>query len=144
MRRGFTLVELAIVMLLVGILGAVAAPRLLDNSGLAERAAADELRGLLRTSRQIAAVHERDVCVLVTAADARAVYTSGTGCDPALPVQGPAGQGALRVAAPNGMVFGGDASIRFTPRGALSPQVNRRVTLRARQWLVHADTGSVS
>ena len=46
-RRGFTLVEITVVIVLIGIVASVAAPRLLERSALDERAAADALRGLL-------------------------------------------------------------------------------------------------
>ena len=144
MRRGFTLVEITIVIALIGIVAAVAAPRLLDRSALDEHAAAEALRGLLRSSRAIAIAQERDICVQVSAADVRAVYVGAAGCDPARPVQGAGGQGPLRLAAPAGLVFGGDTQLRFTPRGQLTPPIDGRVTLGGRMWRVERLTGNVT
>ncbi|MBL8342578.1 MAG: prepilin-type N-terminal cleavage/methylation domain-containing protein [Rubrivivax sp.] len=142
-RRGFTLVELLITISLLGILATVAMPRLLDRSALDERAAADELRAVLRTSRAVALAQERDVCVLVTPATVRAVYAGPAGCDPARPLTAAGAQAPLAVAAPNGLAFGGDAQLRFTARGQLVPAVDGRVALAARIWRVDRLTGSV-
>ncbi len=146
LARGFTLVELVMVMTLLGVISALAVPRLLGGAGggLQEKAAFDEVRALLRTSRQVAATREREVCVLVSAAQVRAVYAGAAGCDPTQAVAGPGGQGPLQVAAPQGMAFGGNAVLRFTPRGALTPLADGRVNLGTRQWLVNAATGTVS
>ncbi len=144
--RGFTLVELVLVMTLLSLISALAVPRLLSGAGggLQERAAFDEVRALLRTSRQVATTREREVCVLVSANQVSAVYTSAAGCDPAQTVAGAGGQGALRVLAPQGMAFSGSAVLRFSARGALTPLADGRITLGPRQWLIHAATGTVS
>lgn len=144
LRRGFTLVELLIAISLVGILATVAVPRLLERSALDERAAADELRALLRASRSLALAQERDVCVLVAAARVRAVYVGPGGCDPARPVGSAGSSDPLAVAAPAGLAFGGDAQLRFTLRGQLTPFVDGRVTLGNRLWRVDRLTGSVT
>ncbi|MCW5632056.1 MAG: prepilin-type N-terminal cleavage/methylation domain-containing protein [Rubrivivax sp.] len=144
MARGFTIVEITIAIVLLGLLGSLAAPRVLDRSALAERAAADEVRALLRTSRQVAVAQERDVCVLVSALVVSAVYTGAAGCDATRPVAGAGGQGPLRVAAPTGLAFSGDAMLRFDARGRLLPSATRRVTLGTRTWVVEPATGAVS
>lgn len=143
MRRGFTLVELTMVMVLVGVLATIAAPRLLERNALDEHAAAETLRGLLRSSRAVAIAQEREVCVLVAAATVRAVYAGPLGCDATRPLAGAGGQAEMRIAAPAGLAFGGDAIVRFGARGQLVPAADRRVTLGTRQWLVERRTGVV-
>lgn len=140
--RGFTVVELVVVISLMGVLSALAMPRLLDRGGLAERGAADELRAVLRSARQLAIVQGREVCLVVGAARASAVYVSGGACDTARPVPAPAGAGALAVDAPAGLAFGGDAQVRFSARGHLVPMVDRRVTLGTRQVRIERSTGA--
>lgn len=144
MRRGFTIVEITIVMVLIGVLSALAAPRLLDRRGIEERAAADELRALLRSARGIARAQEREICVLVAPADVRVLHVSGGACDAARPVLGAGGQGALRIAAPAGLAFTGDPLIRFTARGQLTPSLDRRAGIGTRLWRVERSTGTVS
>ena len=50
-QSGFTLIELVLVLVLIGILGAVAAPRLMVSSQFEERLQADKLVGLLRQAQ---------------------------------------------------------------------------------------------
>lgn len=51
LSRGFTLIELVLVIMLVGILSAVAAPRLMVGSQFEDRLQADKLVGLLRQAQ---------------------------------------------------------------------------------------------
>lgn len=143
-RRGFTIVELTIVIVLIGVLSALAAPRLLDRRALDERAAADELRALLRSARAIAMAQERDICIVVAPADVRVLHVSGGACDATRPVQGPGGQGDLRIGAPAGLAFTGDALIRFDARGRLTPAQDRRAGIGSRLWRVERSTGAVT
>lgn len=53
-RRGFTLIELIMVIVIIGALAAVAMPRFFDMRGDAERAAIDGFVGALRSAQQIA------------------------------------------------------------------------------------------
>ena len=132
------------VMALIATLSALAVPRLLDRGALAERGAADELRALLRSSRQLAIMQERDICVLVAPAGVRSVYVSANACDAARPVPAAAGAGPLAIAAPPGVAFGGDALVRFGTRGQLVPAADRNVTLGTRQIRVERGTGAAS
>jgi MSHA pilin protein MshC len=54
--RGFTLLELVMVISILGIVGAVALPRMLESSDLNERGYANELASSLRIAQRIAAV----------------------------------------------------------------------------------------
>jgi MSHA pilin protein MshC len=67
--RGFTLVELVLVMTIAGVLAAVAAPRMLDRSAFQTRGGAAEIRTALRYAQKLAIAKNREVCVT----------TSGTG-----------------------------------------------------------------
>lgn len=61
--RGATLLELVFVLALAGILAAVAAPRLIDRSGLQLAAAERELTAGLRLAQRLALTKNREVCV---------------------------------------------------------------------------------
>jgi len=61
-NRGFTIVELVAVIAIIAVLGAFAAPLLLNGAGpLAERGYADELASTLRVARSVAVATSCDV-----------------------------------------------------------------------------------
>lgn len=65
-QRGFTLVELVMTMIIVGIIGAIAAPRFFDNDVFQERGAADQIRAALRYGQKIAVAQRRNVNVNIS------------------------------------------------------------------------------
>jgi MSHA pilin protein MshC len=65
---GFTLIELVAVLVIMGIVAAVAAPRLLSNAAFNERGYADEIAASLRYARRIAVASACNVRFTVTAA----------------------------------------------------------------------------
>lgn len=136
--------ELMLVMVVASILGALAVARLSDRQALEQRAAAEELRALLRSARATALAQERDVCVVVAPGLVRAVYAGAAGCDLARPLGAPAGNGEMRIAAPTGLAFGGDPVVRFSARGSLVPAADRQILLGTQGWRIERSTGSVS
>jgi MSHA pilin protein MshC len=65
-QRGFTLVELVTVMVIVGILAAVTAPRFFSERPFADRGYADELAAALRNAQKVAVASGCWVSVNVT------------------------------------------------------------------------------
>ena len=61
---GFTLVELVVVMVLIGILGAVASARFFDSAGFDAAAYTDQSRSLLRYAQKVAVAQHRPVFVV--------------------------------------------------------------------------------
>ena len=61
--RGFTLVELIIVIVLLGVLAVVAAPRIFNNTDFYARGFHDETMALLRYAQKTAIAQRRTVCV---------------------------------------------------------------------------------
>ena len=66
--RGFTIIELLVVLMVTALLATLAAPRLTDRSALQERGARDQLRTMIAHSRRVAMTQQREVCVLTTPA----------------------------------------------------------------------------
>lgn len=68
-QRGFTLIELIMVMVVVGILAVFAAPRFFDANVFKSRGFADQVQATLRYAQKEAIAQHRNVCVAMTASD---------------------------------------------------------------------------
>ena len=67
--RAFSLVELVLVLVLVGILAAFAIPRFADHNAFAAAGFASQLSATLQHARKTAVAMRRNVCVVLSAAD---------------------------------------------------------------------------
>ena len=65
--RGFTLVELITVMVVIGIMAVAALPRFLDNNVFDARGFFDETKSLLRYAQKASVAQRRTVCVALSA-----------------------------------------------------------------------------
>jgi MSHA pilin protein MshC len=74
--RGFTLVELVTVMMIIAIMAFSALPRFFDRSGFDARGFFDETQALLRYAQKSAVAQRRTVCVAVGAAGVTATIAS--------------------------------------------------------------------
>ena len=77
-KRGFTLVELIVVILLTGILSISIAPRFFAVSSYEDRKAADELLTALRHTQQMAMNRGGDIQLLLTATNFTVQLSGGT------------------------------------------------------------------
>ena len=68
-QRGFTLIELIMVMVVVGILAVFVAPRFFDANVFKSRGFADQVQATLRYAQKEAIAQHRNVCVAMTASD---------------------------------------------------------------------------
>jgi len=117
---GFTLVELVAVLVIIGIVAAVAAPRLFDNAVFTERGYADEIAASLRYARRIAIASDCNVRFTVNAAGysaAQPTVRCNTGGAWGVAVQS-SDRRALANATPAGVAVGA-AVIEFRPAGGL-------------------------
>jgi prepilin-type N-terminal cleavage/methylation domain-containing protein len=75
--RGFTLVELVLVLIVVGALGAVAMPRMMDLTAWRLRAYSDELQAQTQAMQRLALVQRRPVVASFDTTGASFAYASG-------------------------------------------------------------------
>ncbi len=137
------MVELIVVMLVMAVLAAVAAPRLSERNSLQERGFRDELKGMIEHSRKLATAQQRDVCLLLSATQVRAVYAAGGLCTAAAPVAQPAGTAPYVLTVPAGVTLGGATQLRFNPRGQPVPNANANISLGSLALSVSRETGFV-
>ncbi|WP_170285796.1 pilus assembly FimT family protein [Propionivibrio limicola] len=123
---GFTLVELIVILVLVGILSVAIIPRFADRQTFDTRGAFDEVSSSLRFARQQAVAQRRQVCVAVTSGGLGVTQASSpppAACDGRAVVD-PATGAALSVAMPDGVSLAANgataalpATIRFDALG---------------------------
>ncbi|MYN20478.1 prepilin-type N-terminal cleavage/methylation domain-containing protein [Rugamonas sp. FT107W] len=88
---GFTLVELVTVLVVVGVLGAFAAPRFFQRQGFDAVAYTDQMRALLRYGQKIAIAQGRNVFVRLNGSSAALCYDAA--CTAHLPPAGGSNSG---------------------------------------------------
>jgi MSHA pilin protein MshC len=66
MARGFTMIELVVVIVLMGILGAVATARYFDSAGFDASTYTEQTRSMLRYAQKVAVAQHRNVYVVFT------------------------------------------------------------------------------
>ncbi len=141
--RGFTLIELIVVLLLVGVLALTALPRFFDTRDFTGRGFYDELNGAVRFARATALASGCAVQVRITASPAGyALFQRATDCTTgaftrALPH--PTQSGDFAAAAPAGISVSA-ATLTFDARGRADANVTVTVA-GSRTFDVIAATG---
>lgn len=121
------MVELILVMVIAGILAAVAVPRLVGRNSFDTRGFTDQLAATLRFAQKLAIAQRRDVFVQLTTSAATLCYDAG--CAGLAP--GPGGEKPYTVTAPGGVAIASavgalafDAAGRPNTAALLDIQVN--------------------
>ncbi len=115
-QSGFTLVELVVVILLVGILSAVAIPRFFKTSGFTERNATEEILIAFRYAQQLAMSRSGNIQMVIDGNNYR-IQEVGP---PITIVANPNGAGNYSVNLPGG-ITASNTTITFDSLGRPSP-----------------------
>lgn len=142
-RQGFTLIELVMVVILVGIIALTAVPRFFDRSVFESRGFADQVQASLRYAQKIAVAQRRFACVAFTATTVTLTTDTSSACAPgtALPA---AGSANYVITAPSGVTLTGPpAGFYFDALGRPSGARTIAIAGVANNIVVEAETGYV-
>ncbi len=78
-QRGFTLIELVMVIVIAGILAVVVAPRMFDANVFKSRGFADQVQATLRYAQKAAIAQRRNVCVTMAASSIKLMIANAPG-----------------------------------------------------------------
>ena len=102
-QRGFTLVELIMTMVIVGILAVAVAPRLFDTNVFQSRGFADQVQASMRYAQKEAIAQRRFVCAAFT--NNSITFTIGATAACGTPLVSPTGEASYVINAPSGITF---------------------------------------
>jgi MSHA pilin protein MshC len=151
--RGFSLIELVSVIVVVGVLAAVAIPRFVGVDSFASRGFADEAIGVVRYAQKTAIAWRATVFVCISANEVRAI--SNSNCGAPVTLKHPATGGDLVATAPTGVtatagVCPAITTVSFSFDGEGRPSAATTINLcstiagdPARRINVEAETGYV-
>jgi MSHA pilin protein MshC len=152
LNQGFTLVELVMTMVIIGIMGAVVAPRFFSASVFQSRGFADQMQANLRYAQKMASAQNHFVCVtFATTSITLSLDTTAPGnthlaatC-PGSNLVSPSGQTPYTVTAPGAVTLSGATSFYFDTLGKPSFATTQTIAVSgyATPVTVEAETGYV-
>ena len=143
--HGFTIVELIMVMIITGVMAAVVAPRLMDNSDFKARGFADQVQASLRYAQKTAIAQRRFVCAAFTSGSITLTINTTATC-PGGALASPDGNPTYVVTASSGTTFSTvPTDFSFDALGRPGPNAQQiiSVTGAASTITVEAETGYV-
>lgn len=148
-NRGYTIVEVLLVVVILGILGTIAGPRFFDNDAFDERAYYDELVTALRYAQKTAVASGCPVRVAVGVASyalAQQAVSSGH-CDVAdatfpVPVRLPTGE-TMSGTAPIGITTAPTTTFTYSALGRTNLGADQALTVGSRTLTIQAESGFV-
>ena len=148
-NAGFTVIELVFVIVIIGVLGAIAGPRFFNNSAFSERAYYDELANAVRYAQKVAVASGCRVRVNLAATtyDLSQQTALGGHCDSAditfpVPVLLANGQTASGVA-PSGVTAAPAVIIIYDALGRTNLASDQTVNVASWSLLIEAESGLV-
>ena len=145
-HSGFTTVELVVVLIIVGVMAAFAAPRFFDQQAYSDRGFYDQTLAITRYAQKSAIALRRNVCSNIAPPSINLTYASapgsGSACDTALP--SPVGGSPFTITAPSGVTLSPSTTITFTALGSVSAvSATTTITVSSRTITVETGTGYV-
>ena len=145
---GFTLVELIMVIVLLGVLAVFAAPGLLNSSDYGARGFHDQTLAYLRFAQKTAIAQRRTVCVTSTSntlslgiANAAAINS----CDITFPLRGPRGESPALLKAPGSATYSTQpGSFNFDGLGQPVDPASGVALVAARTIVVSGASGTIT
>jgi len=150
-NRGFTLVELVLVIVIAGILAAIASPRFFQSTVYTQRAYADELAAALRLAHKVAVASDCPTLLTLTASGYAVAQPAAAGntCSAqtptiwSTPVIG-LDAAAVQDSAPAGVVVSPTGTVEFLGTGALTAGSATTLTIGSHTITIDAVTGLVT
>ena len=140
-QRGFTLIELIMVIVMLGVLAVFAAPRMFNTGDFKARGFHDETLSLLRYAQKTAIAQRRTVCVALNATGVRLTMDTasppdGT-CDTALPPPNTPRGGTGLAGVPSSFAYTALGSTDQTSAVSISIDNSTPITVEADTGYVH-------
>lgn len=140
-QSGFTVVELVTIMVILGIIAAIAAPRFFDRNTFDSRSFHDQVISTLRYAQKAAIAQRRFVCVAFTANSITLTTGATAACGTNLAA--PAGQSPYSVSSSSASFAATPAAFNFDALGRASLAQNITVNGYATPIRIEAETGYV-
>jgi len=126
--RGFTLAELVMVLVIVGVLAVAAMPVLFSRLTFDTRRFADQARAAMQYAQKVAVAQRRNVCVTVTASSLSLTQGTSAGAACSAAVFDVSTGSSFVLNTPSGVSFGGTATITFDALGQAASAATVTVT----------------